>query len=139
LLRQLHAVDMRLILDLVPNHTSDQHQWVKESRSSRTNAKRSWYVWADPAPNGGLPNNWLSRFGGSAWTWDESTDQYYYHAFLQGAAGPQLAQSGGARGNGRGDAFLAAPGGRRLPHGCRRRVDRGRLAAGRSSRPPMPG
>ncbi|WP_447598183.1 alpha-amylase family glycosyl hydrolase [Nitrospira sp. Nam80] len=78
----LHERDMRLILDFVPNHTSDQHPWFIESRSSRTNAKRDWYVWADPAPNGGPPNNWLSRFGGSAWEWDKHTEQYYYHSFL---------------------------------------------------------
>ena len=53
-----------------------------ESRSSRSNPKRSWYVWADPGPDGGPPNNWLSRFGGIAWQWDEKTEQYYYHSFL---------------------------------------------------------
>ncbi|HYD73694.1 MAG TPA: alpha-amylase family glycosyl hydrolase [Candidatus Binatia bacterium] len=83
LLELLHARGMRLILDFVPNHTSDQHAWFRESRSSRSNPKRDWYVWADPAPNGGPPNNWLSRFGGSAWEWDDFTRQYYYHAFLR--------------------------------------------------------
>jgi alpha-glucosidase len=67
----------------VPNHTSDEHAWFAESRSSRANAKRDWYVWADAADDGGPPNNWLSRFGGSAWEWDEQTDQYYYHSFLK--------------------------------------------------------
>jgi alpha-glucosidase len=73
---------LRLILDYVPNHTSDQHPWFLESRSSRDNPKRDWYLWRDPAPGGGPPNNWLSNFGGSAWAWDEATGQYYYHAFL---------------------------------------------------------
>jgi len=82
LIAALHARDIRLVLDFVPNHTSDDHPWFRESRSSRSSAKRDWYVWADAAENGGPPNNWLSRFGGSAWEWDEATGQYYYHAFL---------------------------------------------------------
>jgi alpha-glucosidase len=82
MLEMLHARDMRLILDLVPNHTSDRHAWFRESRASRKNPKRDWYLWADPGPDGGPPNNWLSRFGGSAWQWDEQTEQYYYHSFL---------------------------------------------------------
>lgn len=82
LLTEVHQHGMKLILDFVPNHTSDQHPWFKEACQSRTCAKRDWYLWADPAPGGGPPNNWLSEFGGSAWTWHESTEQYYYHAFL---------------------------------------------------------
>jgi alpha-glucosidase len=82
LVETLHRQDIRLILDYVPNHTSDQHAWFADSRSSRDSAKRDWYVWADPAPNGGPPNNWLSRFGGSAWCWDDATGQYFYHSFL---------------------------------------------------------
>ncbi|HEX4051149.1 MAG TPA: alpha-amylase family glycosyl hydrolase [Steroidobacteraceae bacterium] len=74
---------MKLILDYVPNHTSSQHPWFKDSRASRDSAKRDWYLWRDPAPGGGPPNNWLSNFGGSAWEWDEPTSQYYYHAFLK--------------------------------------------------------
>lgn len=73
----LHERGIRLILDVVPNHTSDQHPWFVESRASRDNPKRDWYQWADPAPDGGPPNNWLSRFGGSAWEWDAQTGQYY--------------------------------------------------------------
>jgi alpha-glucosidase len=82
LLHELHQRGIRLILDFVPNHTSSQHPWFLESRTSQSSAKRDWYVWADPGPDGGPPNNWLSRFGGSAWEWDEKTEQYYYHAFL---------------------------------------------------------
>jgi alpha-glucosidase len=82
LLAKMHARGIRLLLDFVPNHTSSEHPWFIESRSSRLSAKRDWYVWADPDRNGGPPNNWLSRFGGSAWEWDHSTGQYYYHAFL---------------------------------------------------------
>jgi alpha-glucosidase len=83
LIEALHARDIRLILDFVPNHTSDQHPWFLESRSSRHNPKRDWYVWVDSRAGGGPPNNWLSRFGGSAWEWDPTTEQYYYHAFLK--------------------------------------------------------
>ena len=77
-----HAAGLKFILDLVPNHTSDQHPWFIESRSSRDNPKRDWYLWRDPKPDGSVPNNWLSEFGGSAWKFDEPTGQYYYHAFL---------------------------------------------------------
>ncbi len=83
LLADLHARGMKLILDYVPNHSSDQHPWFIESRSSRSSLRRDWYIWADPRPDGGPPNNWLSVFGGSAWQWDEHTAQYYYHAFLK--------------------------------------------------------
>jgi len=82
------ARGLKLILDLVPNHTSDQHPWFLESRSSRDNPKRDWYIWRDPGPDGGPPTNWLSEFGGGAWEWDEATGQYYYHAFL--ASQPDL-------------------------------------------------
>jgi alpha-glucosidase len=77
-----HARDIRVILDYVANHTSDQHPWFVESRSSRTNPRRDWYIWHDPGPDGGPPNNWLSEFGGSAWTFDKATGQYYYHAYF---------------------------------------------------------
>ncbi|MEX2394509.1 MAG: alpha-amylase family glycosyl hydrolase [Actinomycetota bacterium] len=73
---------MHILNDLVPNHTSDQHDWFLGSRSSRDSAYRDWYVWADPAPDGGPPNNWISNFMGPAWTLDESTGQYYLHNFL---------------------------------------------------------
>jgi alpha-glucosidase len=82
LVEAAHALGLKVILDLVPNHTSDQHPWFIESRSSRDHPKRDWYLWRDPKPDGGAPNNWLSEFGGSAWTLDDETGQYYYHAFL---------------------------------------------------------
>jgi alpha-glucosidase len=82
LVRAAHDDGLKIILDLVPNHTSDQHPWFVEARSSRDNAKRDWYIWHDPKPDGSAPNNWLSDFGGSAWQYDETTGQYYYHAFL---------------------------------------------------------
>jgi alpha-glucosidase len=82
LVQAAHARGLRVILDFVPNHSSDQHPWFLESRTSRDNPKRDWYIWRDPAPDGGPPNNWLSNFGGPAWTLDEATGQYYYHAFL---------------------------------------------------------
>jgi alpha-glucosidase len=80
---ELHGRGMRILLDLVPNHSSDRHPWFRASSASRSDPKRDWYVWADPAPDGGPPTNWLSVFGGSAWEWHESTGQYYYHAFLK--------------------------------------------------------
>jgi alpha-glucosidase len=83
LVRQAHARDLKIILDFVPNHTSDQHPWFIESRSSRDHPRRDWYIWRDPGPDGAPPNNWLSCFGGSAWEYDERTGQYYYHAFLR--------------------------------------------------------
>lgn len=84
LIQILHEADIKLILDFVPNHTSDQHHWFQESRSSRHSKKRHWYIWQDPKVDGSPPNNWLSSFGGGpAWTFDEKTGQYYYHAFLK--------------------------------------------------------
>lgn len=80
-LHEAHARDMRVVLDLVLNHTSDQHPWFLESRSSRSNPKRDWYIWHD-GKDGGPPNNWASIFGGSAWEHDVATGQYYYHVFL---------------------------------------------------------
>lgn len=83
LVETAHRLGIKVILDLVPNHTSSQHPWFLESRSSRNNPKRDWYIWKDPAPDGGPPNNWLSTFGGSAWEFDANTGQYYYHAYLK--------------------------------------------------------
>ncbi len=79
---EAHKRDIKVLLDLVANHTSSEHPWFKASRSSRTDPKRNWYIWADPKPDGMPPNNWLSRFQGPAWTLDEHTGQYYMHTFL---------------------------------------------------------
>lgn len=83
LVRAAHRRELKIIMDFVPNHTSDRHPWFAEARRSRSSARRDWYVWRDPAPDGGPPNNWLSEFGGSAWEYDAATGQYYYHAFLR--------------------------------------------------------
>ena len=76
-----HALGLKLILDFVPNHTSDQHPWFQQSRKQEA-GKADWYLWRDGALDGGPPNNWLAHFGGPAWTWDPLRSQYYYHAFL---------------------------------------------------------
>jgi alpha-glucosidase len=81
LLEQAHRRDLKVIIDFVPNHTSDEHPWFVESRSQRTSSKRQWYIWHDPAPDGGPPNNWESYFGGSAWAFDQHTGQYYLRQF----------------------------------------------------------
>jgi alpha-glucosidase len=80
LLSEVHNLGMKLIIDLVPNHTSDEHSWFIESRSSKDNPKRDWYIWRD-GMNGAEPNNWESIFGGSAWEYDEKTNQYFLHLF----------------------------------------------------------
>ncbi len=77
-----HKLGLRVMIDLVLSHTSDQHPWFRESRKSREGARSDWYVWADPKPDGTPPNNWLSIFGGSAWQWDARREQYYLHNFL---------------------------------------------------------
>ena len=83
LLAAAHAAGMKVLLDFVPNHSSDAHPWFVESRSARDNPKRDWYLWRDPAADGGPPNNWISDFGGPAWEYDEASGQYYAHAFLK--------------------------------------------------------
>ena len=84
LLEEAHRRGIRVVIDWVPNHTSDLHPWFVESRRGRDSPKRDWYVWRDPAPDGGPPNNWMSAFGrvGRAWTFDEASGQYYLHSFL---------------------------------------------------------
>lgn len=84
LLQEAHKRDLHVIMDLVLSHSSDQHRWFQESRKSKDNPYHDWYIWRDPAPDGGYPNNWLSIFGGSAWEYDENLGQYYYHAFAKG-------------------------------------------------------
>ncbi|MGI9212354.1 MAG: alpha-amylase family glycosyl hydrolase [Methylococcaceae bacterium] len=83
LLEHAHAKGMKLIMDLVPNHTSHLHPWFVESRQTGDNPKRDWYIWRDPGVNAGVPNNWISFFGGSAWEFDELTGQYYLHQFVK--------------------------------------------------------
>jgi alpha-glucosidase len=88
LLEAAHGLGLKIIIDQVLSHTSDQHRWFVESRASRSNPRSDWYVWADPKPDGTPPNNWLSVFGGPAWEWDSTRRQYYLHSFL--AAQPDL-------------------------------------------------
>ena len=81
LIEACHARGIRLLLDLVPCHTSVEHPWFVESRWSRASAKRDWYIWADARPDGSAPSNWTAAFGGSSWEWDEATGQYFLHSF----------------------------------------------------------
>jgi len=83
LVEEIHKRGMKIIMDFVPNHTSIEHPWFIESRSSKNNPKRDWYVWKDPKPDGSSPNNWLSVFGGSVWELDSKTGQYYLHTFVK--------------------------------------------------------
>jgi alpha-glucosidase len=82
LVAEAHRLGLKVMIDLVISHTSSQHPWFVESRSSRDNPKADWYVWADARPDGTPPNNWLSIFGGSSWQWDPTRLQYYLHNFL---------------------------------------------------------
>ena len=82
LVARAHSLGLKVIIDQVVSHTSDQHPWFRESRVSRTNARADWYIWADPQPEGSPPNNWLAVFGGRAWEWNPTRGQYYLHNFL---------------------------------------------------------
>ena len=82
LIERAHKLGLKVIIDQVWSHSSDEHAWFKESRASRDNAKADWYVWADAKPDGSPPNNWQAMFGGAAWTWDARRRQYYLHNFL---------------------------------------------------------
>ncbi|MBA2373952.1 MAG: DUF3459 domain-containing protein [Chloroflexi bacterium] len=83
LVDEAHRRDIRVVVDYVPNHTSDRHPWFEAARSSREDPKRDWFFWRDLRPDGGPPNNWLSVFGGPAWEWDPTTEQFYLHTFLR--------------------------------------------------------
>ncbi|WP_375262912.1 alpha-amylase family glycosyl hydrolase [Palleronia sp.] len=80
---EAHSRGLKVLLDVIPCHTSDEHHWFEESRRDKGGPYGDWYVWADAAPDGGPPNNWLSSFGGPAWTWEPRRSQYYYHPFLE--------------------------------------------------------
>ena len=82
LVAEAHDRGINVMVDFVPNHSSDQHAWFQASRTSRANPHADYYVWRDPSPDGGPPNNWLSLFGGSAWEFDSMRGQYYLHTFL---------------------------------------------------------
>lgn len=82
ILKEAHNRQLRILIDQVWNHTSEEHPWFLESRSSKDNAKADWYVWEDAKPDGSPPNNWRATFGGSAWEWDDTRKQYYLHSFL---------------------------------------------------------
>jgi alpha-glucosidase len=88
LLSEARDRGLRVLMDLVPNHTSEEHEWFRRARTDRHSRYRDFYIWRDPAPGGGPPNNWVSRFGGSAWAWDEEAGQYYLHLFA--ASQPDL-------------------------------------------------
>ncbi len=127
--REAHARGLKVILDFVPNHTSNQHPWFLESRSSRDNAKRDWYLWRDQ------PNNWISNFGGSGWEWDQATGQYYFHSFLKEQPDLNWRNPDVQAGHVRRAALLAAEGSRWLSR--RRDVadDQGRSVPRQSAEP----
>lgn len=93
LVEKAHASGLKIVIDLVFSHTSDRHAWFVESASSRGNARADWYVWADPREDGTPPNNWLSAFGGAAWTWNRDREQYYLHDFLPSQPSLDFAQA----------------------------------------------
>ena len=82
LIERAHELGLKVMIDIVPAHCSDQHVWFEESRQSRDNDKSDWFHWVDPKPDGSAPTNWLSFFGGRAWTWEPRRQQYYLHNFL---------------------------------------------------------
>src|SRR5215218_5824223 len=124
LITAAHERGLRVLLDWVPNHTSDQHPWFQASRSGRDDPKRDWYIWRDPAPDGGPPTNWVGYAGQSAWCWDEATGQYYYRFFLDAQPDLNWRNPRGPVGHARHPAVLAGAGGGRVPN-------RRALAAGR--------
>ena len=122
---------MRVLLDLVPNHTSSAHPWFVDARSGRGAAHRSYYVWADPAASGGPPNNWRSVTGAPAWTFDDASGQYYLHNFLPSQPDLNWREPGRPRGVRRDPAVLVRPGDRRVPHRRRAGPLQGRSPARR--------
>ena len=135
LIGALHARGMRLVMDLVVNHTSDEHPWFTESRSSRDNPKRDWYWWRDARPGaapgtpGAEPTNWESFFSGPCWTWDERDRPVLPAPVLPQAARPELGESRGAPGDLRHDAMVAGPGRGRVPDGRDRHDQQGHVPA----------
>ena len=139
LLEEAHERDLRVILDWVGNHTSAQHPWFRDSRSSRSSARRNWYLWRDARPDGSPPNNWVSVFGGSVWQWD-AADLAVLHAHVLGlATGSELALAGGPRSDARCPEVLARSRRRRLSARCGAAVLQGRSVARQSSRIPTIG
>ena len=122
LIAGLHARGIKLIMDLVVNHTSDEHPWFVESRDPAS-PKRDWYFWRParegfaPGTDGAEPTNWESFFSGSAWQFDERSGEYFLHVFSAQAAGPQLGEPGGPRGRLRDDELVGRPGRGRVPDG----------------------
>ena len=111
LVAEAHRRGLKVIIDMVLAHCSDEHAWFQESRQSRDNPKADWFVWADAKPDGSPPNNWQSVFGGPSWQWDSRRSQYFPAPFPEEPAEPELAQSGGGRrhaGRGRVLAWNAA-------------------------------
>ena len=121
---------IRVLIDLVPNHTSDRHPWFVDARSSRSAEHRDWYVWADGGPDGSPPNNWRSSFGGPAWTWDDATGQFYLHNFLPQQPDLNWWNPQVARCLRRHRAVLVRPGRRRVPDRRRARAREGPRRSG---------
>ena len=117
LLAEMHARGIRMVMDLVVNHSSDEHPWFIESRKSKDNPYRDFYIWR-PAKDGREPNNWESFFSGSAWQYDETTGRILPAPLLEKAAGPELGEPRRPAEDLRDDALVAGQGHRRLPHGC---------------------
>ena len=117
MLAGMHQRGIKLVMDLVVNHTSDEHPWFRESRKSKDNPYRDYYIWR-PAKDGREPNNWRSFFSGSAWQYDEPTRRILPAPVLQKTARSELGKPAGARRSLRDDALVAEKRRRRLPHGC---------------------
>jgi alpha-glucosidase len=137
LVAEAHARKIKIILDFVPNHTSERHPWFLESRASRVNPKRDWYIWRDGKPDGSPPNNWLSQFGGPAWAREARTGQFYLHSFLPEQPDLSWRNPRRARGDVRRAALLARPRCRRFPRRFHLAADQGCRAARQSAEPEL--